>query len=349
VRILIAGLGAIGQRHARNLRALCGDGIELLAFRRRRLPHVVDDELRCDESRDVEAELALTVFEDLDEGLAMRPDAVFVCTPTSGHLEIALRAAAAGCHLFIEKPVSHTLDGTDRLREIVASNKLIVLVGCQWRYHPCVRWLRDLVNAGTLGRLTDAEIEFAEYLPDWHSYEDYRTSYAARSALGGGVVLTQIHDYDLAWWLFGPPRTVVATGGHLSTLDIDVEDAVDARLEGGQVPVRVRQNMAARPARRSITITGEQGSVTADLLAARITTESPATSGIVFADYRRSEMFLDEMKHFCACLTGEEEPVVPLEDGIAVLRVALAVRESMRTGRTVEIFGIAHAGEKTIW
>jgi predicted dehydrogenase len=337
VRILIAGLGAIGQRHARNLRSLYGDGVELLALRRRRLPYVVTDSLQRDDSRNVEAELVVTVFEDLDEALAAGPDGVFVCTPSSRHLEIAQRAATAGCHLFIEKPVSHTLDGIERLRETVAANGLVVLIGCQWRYHPCVRWLRELLQADTLGRLVRVDIEYGDYLPDWHPYEDYRTSYAARADLGGGVVLTQIHDYDLAWWLFGPPRTVTASGGHLSALDIDVEDTAHVHLEGGAVPVRVRQSFASGPARRSITVAGEHGCVTVDLLAARVTTDSPYVSAVSFAGYQRNQMFLDEAKHFQACLAGQEKPAVPLEDGIAVLRVALAVKDAMRTGHAVEI------------
>ena len=337
MRILIAGLGAIGQRHARNLRALGGDAIELLAFRRRRLPHVMTESLERDDSRDVEAELGITAYEDLDEALAAGPDGVFVCTPSSQHLEIAQRAADAGCHLFIEKPLSHTFDGVERLRETAASKGLVVLIGCQWRYHPCVRWLRDRLHAGTEGRLVRAEIEYGEYLPDWHPYEDYRTSYAARAALGGGVVLTQIHDYDLAWWLFGPPRTVTASGGHLSALDIDVEDTVDARLEGGAVPVSVRQSFASRPPRRTISVTGEDGSIVVDLLAARITTDSCAPSAVVFGDYQRNQMFMDEAKHFQACVAGRERSAVPLEDGIAVLQLALAVKDAMRTGRTVEI------------
>jgi predicted dehydrogenase len=337
VRILIAGLGAIGQRHARNLRALCGDGVELLAFRRRRLPDVVTESLERDDSRNVEAELGITAYADLDEALAARPDGVFVCTPSSQHIEIAQRAADAGCHLFIEKPLSHTLDGVDRLRETVASRRLVALVGCQWRYHPCVQWLRDLLRAGTQGRLVRAEIEYGEFLPDWHPYEDYRTSYAARAELGGGVVLTQIHDYDLAWWLFGPPRTVTASGGHRSALDIDVEDTVDARLEGGAVPVSVRQSFASRPPRRTIAVDGERGSVTVDLLAARIGTDSRVASAVAFAGYQRNQMFMDEAIHFEACMAGREKPAVPLEDGIAVLQLALAVKEAMRTGRTVEI------------
>jgi predicted dehydrogenase len=48
-------------------------------------------------------------------------------------------------------------------------------------------------------------------------------------------------------------------------------------------------------------------------------------------------MFMDEVRHFLSCLSGAEQPAVPLQDGIAVLRVALAVKDAIRTGRTVEV------------
>jgi len=337
VRILIAGLGAIGQRHARNLRALHGNSVELLAFRRRRLRHVVTETLEADSTRNVEAELDLTVFENLDEALAARPEAVFVCTPSSQHVDIAQRSADAGCHLFIEKPVSHTLQGIEALRDTVASKSLVALVGCQWRYHPAVRWLRQLLQLDTLGRLARAQIDYQEYLPDWHPYEDYRIAYAARADLGGGVVLTQIHDYDLAWWLFGPIRTVTATGGHLSTLDIDVEDTVQARLEGMAASVCVRQTFASRPPRRAISVTAERGVVTLDLLTGLIATDVDDLSPPSFDGYQRNQMFIDEARHFSACVAGQEQPSIPLDDGIAVLRLALAVKNAMRLGRAVEI------------
>lgn len=337
MRILVAGLGAIGQRHARNLRALRGTAVELHAYRRRRLRHVVTESLAADATRDVEAELGVTVHDDLETALAARPDAVFVCTPSSLHLEVAQRAADAGCHLFIEKPVSHTLDGVERLRSAVAARRLVAMVGCQWRFHPCVLALRDLLLAGVLGPLRSAAIDYAEYLPDWHPYEDYRTSYAARSELGGGVVLTQIHDYDLAWWLFGPPRRVTATGGHASDLEIDVEDTVDATLETALTAVRVRQTFASRPPRRSLTVRGARATASVDLLAARLTVDPPLAPGLVVADYQRNRMFRDEVEHFLDCVAARRTPAIPLDDGIAVLRVALAVKDALRTGRAVDL------------
>lgn len=338
MRILIAGLGAIGQRHARNLRALRPD-VELLAYRTRRLRHVVTEALVRDDSRDIETELGIRAFGALDVALAERPDAVFVCTPTSLHVEVAQQSAEALCHLFIEKPVSHTMEGVERLRATVESGRLVAMVGCQWRFHPLVRQLRALLHSSAFGAVRSAHIDYAEYLPDWHPYEDYRASYAARAELGGGVVLTQIHDYDLARWLFGMPRTVRATGGHLSDLEIDVEDTVDAMLETASVAVRVTQSMATRPPRRSITVEGERGRATLDLLAGRLDVDvrPPLAPVAPIADYQRNQMFVDEAAQFLECLEGRSAPAVPLSEGIEVLRVALAVKESLRTGHTVEL------------
>jgi predicted dehydrogenase len=229
------------------------------------------------------------------------------------------------------------MDGVEKLRETVESNRLVALVGCQWRYHPAVQWLREVLRSAGLGPLVRAEIDYGEYLPDWHPYEDYRTSYAARADLGGGAVLTQIHDYDLAWWLFGPARTVSAVGGRMSDLEIDVEDTVEAQLEGGALPVTIRQSIASRPPRRTVTVEGELGSITVDLLAGRVSSFPRIVAPGAFADYQRNQMFIDEARHFCACVSGLEMPAVPLEEGIAVLRLALAVKEAMRSGRPVEV------------
>jgi len=336
VRILIAGLGAIGQRHARNLRALAGPELELLAYRRRRRPFLVTETLTRDDSVDVERALSLEAHRDLGEALAARPDAVFVCTPSSEHVAIAQQAAEAGCHLFIEKPISHTLGGVERLRHTVSARHVVVLVGCQWRYHPRVRWLRALLETGALGAVREAAIDYQEYLPDWHPYEDYRESYAARAALGGGVVLTQIHDYDLAWWLFGPLRAVTASGGRLSDLEIDVEDTVDASFDGA-TPVRVTQTFARRPARRSIRVAGARGSVRLDLLTGHVDVDGVVAAPPALGGYSRNDMFVEEARHFLACLSGTERPAVPLDEGIEVLRVALAVKEALGSRRRVEI------------
>ena len=99
MKIFIVGLGSIGQRHARNLRALAGDGVDLIAWRS-----------RCLEWPD-EQVLGIRRVGSVAAGLAEHPDAVFITNPSALHLETAQAAANAGCALFIEKPLADRWNG----------------------------------------------------------------------------------------------------------------------------------------------------------------------------------------------------------------------------------------------
>lgn len=145
MKVLIAGLGSVGQRHARNLRALCGAGVEILAYRVRGLPQVITDTMTLDDTVAVEAACGIRSFASLDQSLAERPDAVMVCNPNSLHLQTAMAAAHAGCHLFIEKPLSHTVDGVDELIAVVERQRLVATVGYQLRFHPALARARALL------------------------------------------------------------------------------------------------------------------------------------------------------------------------------------------------------------
>ena len=97
MKVLIIGLGSIGQRHVRNLRALLGDRVEFLAYRVRRLQHVVTPALEADESHNIEREYGIRVFDTLDSALAAGPQAAFICNPSSMHVPAALACVRAGC------------------------------------------------------------------------------------------------------------------------------------------------------------------------------------------------------------------------------------------------------------
>ena len=85
MKVLFVGLGGVGQRHVRNLRAILGQNVEILAWRVRRLSHVVTPTLHADESRDVERVYDIRAFETLAVALAEQPRLAFICNPTSLH------------------------------------------------------------------------------------------------------------------------------------------------------------------------------------------------------------------------------------------------------------------------
>jgi predicted dehydrogenase len=346
LKVLVVGLGAIGQRHVRNVRALLGSEADILAYRVRRLPHVVTPSLETVPGSRVEAEYNIRMFARLDDALAERPAVALICNPTSLHVPVALMCARAGCDLLIEKPVSNDLAGVTELIDEVQRHGLIVMVGYQLRFHPCLRALEQLVGGRSFGSLVSVRAVVGEYLPGWHPYEDYRAMYASRAELGGGVILSQIHEFDYLYALFGMPRRLFAIGGHLSELEIDVEDVASTLMEfniDGQIlPVHLQQDFLQRPASRSCEVLGSRGKVLMDLPSLSLTRydgDGVAGKSQNWDQWNRNEAYQDELRHFLECVRTRSKPVVDLVDGIASLRMALAAKESIATGRVIELDG----------
>ncbi|MEP7292211.1 MAG: Gfo/Idh/MocA family oxidoreductase [Chloroflexota bacterium] len=344
MKALFCGLGSIGQRHLRNLRALLGDSVEILAYRSRGSSPVLNADMTVRAGAELEATYNIRSFSTLDDALAERPEMVFVTNPNTLHLPVALAAARAGCHLFIEKPVSHSLEGVDELVALVERQKLVALVAYQFRFHPGLRWIKAALDAGRIGQLASAHIVNGEYLPDWHPYEDYRETHPARRDLGGGSLRIQTHEIDYALWLFGMPKRLFAAGGQVSRLEVDVEDSVSLLLAceqaGRSFPVHVHLDYLQRPPQRVCEIVGDAGKLRYDYYTGEVVLHdliSRDTETYSFKNRDRNTMFLDELRHFLACIRGDEQPLIDLREGINSLRISLAADESLRTMQSIEL------------
>jgi predicted dehydrogenase len=323
---LVVGCGSIGKRHIRNLLAL-GAG------------HVLAFDVR-DDRRDEAAALGAEAVRDMDDAWRSTPDAVLVATPPSTHVPVALDAARRGCHLFVEKPLADRWDGVDELVAEVRARKLVCLVGCNLRFHPALLELRRLLEGGAIGRALGARIEFGQYLPDWHPWEDYRETYSARRSLGGGVILDAIHELDYATWLLGPVSAVTAFAGHISALEIDTEDvaAILLRFDSGAIG-EVHLDYVQRAYSRSCHLYGEDGSLEWDFRAGvrAYSAASGEWQQYPLPDaWDPNSMYVEELRHLLRCLAGSERPALDAEGAAEVLRIALAARASAAAGRTVD-------------
>ncbi len=344
MKVLIAGLGSVGQRHVRNLRTLLGPGVELTAYRVRKLAPVLTEDMAVEAGTDVETRYDIRACDRLEDALAGRPDAVLVCNPTRHHVPVALAAAAAGCHLLVEKPLSDRYEGVEDLIRVVEQKRLVAVVGYQMRFHPALQQIRTLLDRQTIGRVLAVRAQFGEFLPAVHPYEDYRCSYAARSDLGGGVVLSHSHELDYLYWLFGLPRRIFALGGHLSRLEMDVEDTASILMEsvvdGHPVPVHLSQHFSQRPPGRSLEIVGDAGTIRLDFqtLTFEVVDEHGALASTrPLTGFDRNDLFLNELRHFLACVRGEAQPSATLRDGAQSLRMALAAQQSIKSGEVVDL------------
>lgn len=326
MKFLIAGFGSIGRRHFRNLLTLGERDILFLRSGRSTLP---DDEIA-----------GYPEETDLDAALEHHPDAVIVATPTALHLEVAIPAADAGCHLFIEKPISDTLARINLLEDSVKKGGSRVFVGFQFRFNPSLIKIRQLLYERSFGKPLSFRVHWGEYLPGWHPWEDYRQGYSARKDLGGGVVLTLCHPLDYIRWMFGDVNSLWAFTANRSDLGLEVEDVAEIGLllRDGVIG-SVHLDYFQRPSSHSLEIICSNGMIRWDnqtgiieMYDAKCETWKSDPPPIGF---ERNQMFLSEMKHFLDVIRGNTIPVCDLKDGIKSLELTLAVHKSARDGRII--------------
>lgn len=327
MKILIAGLGSIGRRHLHNLAVSGVDDILLYRTHKSTLP---DDGLA-----------GFPVEENLEAALDQQPVAVIVSNPTALHLNVAIPAARAGCHLLLEKPVAEKLDQqVEELVSAVGINKVKTLVGFQFRFHPVLEKVKGILDSGQLGRPLSFHVHWGEYLPGWHPWEDYRLSYAARKDLGGGVVNTLCHPLDYCRWLFGEVRSVTALTGKVSDLDLNVEDFAEIilTLENDCVG-SIHLDYFQRPPSHWIEINCENGQIRWDSATggARIYRVGDDSWESIEPPqgFQRNDLFLAEIEHFLEVVKGDSASRCTLADGIAALKLTEMVHESSLRGKRI--------------
>lgn len=320
----MVGCGSIGRRHIGNLLGL---GVREVA--------AVDT--RADRRDEAAAEFDIPTHARLADAWSGEPTVAVIATPPAAHLEPAMEAVRRGCHLFVEKPLAASLEGTDELADAARAQCLVTLVGCNLRFHPGLRRLHTWLSDGAVGRVVSARLSFGQYLPDWHPWEDYRQGYSARQALGGGVILDAIHEIDYGRWLLGEIEAVSCFAGRLSRLEIDSEDtaAIIVTFASGALG-EIHLDYVQRPYGRTCQIIGDEGTLVWDYVAREVRLYRASTGkwevSVDPEQWTANEMYVDELRHLLSCLAGEAEPLVDIVEGRRVLEIALAARESARDG-----------------
>lgn len=341
-KVLFVGLGGIGQRHLRNLKQIKGDSVKVYAYRKRNSQFVLNNKLEVIHNEELNTKYGIICVNSLDEAFQKGVDTVFICNPTSLHMEILMEAVKSGCNVFLEKPIAPDLEGIEETEQIIRKNRNIVFVGYQNRFHPCIIMAKKLVENRKIGNILAVNAEIGECVKNWHKYEDYRNMYACRKDLGGGVVVTQIHELDYLYYLFGVPKTIYAIGGKLSDLEIDVEDVVNIlmgyEIGGNYIPVNVYEDYIQVPARRKCRIIGTKGKIEFDLLSStfKLYNELGEIEYQEIYEFERNNMFLSEMKEFIDCIEKDRDSAISFNEGKKSLEMAVAVKESMKTGKPVE-------------
>lgn len=297
---LVVGQGSIGQRHARILSAL---GLATRAVSRRANP-------------------SPSVFPSLGEALSDgQPDYVVIASATHEHQRDLERLAGLGFRgrVLVEKPLF------DQALPLPVHDFAALHVAYNLRYHPLILALRDLCLSD---RICSAQVYVGQYLPSWRPGTDYRASYSAKAAEGGGVLRDLSHELDYLLWMLGDWQAVTASGGHVSDLEIDSDDVFTLLVQTARCPmVAVQMNYLDRVGRREITVTTTTRTLRADLVANRLWIDGTETA---FTPLERDATY--QAMHLDLLGAAEARLACTLAEGLSVMEL-IAAAEAASFGK----------------
>jgi len=309
-RVGVVGAGSLGFHHIRILRDL--PEAKLSGF----------VETRPERAREVEKELGVKAHPSLDS-LLDASDAVIIVVPTSKHFAVANVAIERGKHVFIEKPITTTLEEADKLLELARRKSVLVQIGHIERFNQAVRAALPHVKKP---RFIDSE-RLAPFSP--------------RGSDVAVVLDLMIHDIDLLLTLVGSDaKTISAVGVPVLTPTLDIANARVTFTSGAVA--NITSSRISRERKRKIRIFQQSGYLSLDLAAGtgeffRLRSDIDPTEVrsapadiTAFVDRIKleappGEPLKLELESFVAALKGEGPVVVTGEEGRLALGVALQI------------------------
>jgi len=225
MRILIIGLGSIGQRHLQNIKKL-NIKTQIAStsdLRNRKLINLNGKITKFN----ILDKYTIKYLKDKKEINLFKPDSVFVCNESIYHFKTIKPFLENNTDLFIEKPLVTNKKQITLTKKYLIKSKSITAVGFQERFNPAIIYIKKLLN--NKNKIISGNFQWNTYLPNHRPWQNFKESYASKKELGGGVINSLSHELDLICNFFGLPQKVLAYKNK-SILDIDAEENISAIL-----------------------------------------------------------------------------------------------------------------------
>lgn len=303
MKILIIGLGSIGKKHVKAIKSILPNA-EIFALR----SNITAEKLP-----------GVTNIFNLVEIASVTIDFAIISNLTSEHKKTIAQLILFGFPLFIEKPVTSSLDIED-LINLVESKGISTYVACNLRFLDCIRFVKDKLSQSQHKKLNEVNVYCGSYLPDWRPNTDFRKTYSANIELGGGVHIDLIHELDYIYWLFGSPNKVKRTFKSQSSLLISSFDYANYVLDYDGFCTSVILNYYRKDPKRNLELVFEDETWNVDLLKNQIV----CNNKIIFSSEQRiTDTYKQQMEYFIKCLNSRNETFNTVSIAYDVLKICL--------------------------
>jgi predicted dehydrogenase len=321
MKILIVGTGSIGMRHLRNCLAI-DHSISITAVSRSK--------------SHIEEFPTIKIFATISAAYEeqQKYDAAIVATPTSLHVENCVDLIENGIKkIYLEKPVAQNLDHVDSLVALAKAKNVAVFVGFDLRFDLGLNHVKSLLEKKAIGNLISFQAEVGQYLPDWRQGTNYKEGMSAKVALGGGVMLDLIHEFDYLSWILGGFQRVFGFHKKIETLDIETEGIAVNILEtkAGVLGV-LSLDYIQKALNRNSKFIGDAGTIEWNYVTAEVKWNTHANQEWQYFDYKnvaRNDRFIAILGAFLkADSPSIDDRLTSLEEGIQALRIVIQAKNS---------------------
>jgi predicted dehydrogenase len=335
MKIAIIGFGFMGGMHAQIYQAL--PGVELAA--------VVDINIAGANRRLAALGLNIPAYTTLTELLASSDvQAVDICSPTGQHIELAVEAASAGKHLFIEKPLAFNTKACEQIENAIQLTGVFAQVGHCIRFWPEYMALKSMIESGELGALKSLSLARRSARPGGGNPQHWVNN---EKLSGGAVFDMHVHDTDFVLHLFGLPQSVFSStaqgmsgSDHIFTHYQYADVAVHA--EGGwDYPQHYGFYMGFEAVLEEGTLAYHSNAAATLTLTKRdqvtmpVSVEQPGPKESATGSGNISALgaYFNELEYFTACIKANKAPeIATIAQASESIHVLCAELESARSG-----------------
>ena len=334
MKVGLVGLGSIGRRHIKNLVSLSKE-LEIT-------------EIRCYDRDCNRLESIASLQSDLispKKDLANTvedSEIAFVCVPTAFHLPVTeeIRAYNNQLHIYLEKPISHSLLGCEELVYKQIESGKVLAIGYMLPNHPLLKQIEEILKSNRLGKVLSVRAESGFYLPNWHPWENYQDFYMSSKYAGGGALLDSSHEINYLQWLFGDIVEVSGYLGTVSELKITSDDLALGILKFtngiiGQLQLDLLQFEESRECK----IIGENGILIADFtkneLRYYLNQDKEWTTLKLEIDFE--DIYLTQIREFFKLCKGQKASLVTGMQALKTMHVIEGIRRSHTYSTSVKL------------
>lgn len=304
MKVCFIGSGSIGTRHIKNLSHICSTrniSLQIDLFRETRKPLSAGiDTLVCE------------LIYDYDK-LPIGYDAIFITNPTHMHYETLKKVLTHTNCFFIEKPIFE--NSLKDLSPFLNDDKKYY-IACPLRYTNVLLKAAEVVKKESI--LSVRAIS-SSYLPKWRKNIDYRETYSAHKAQGGGVRIDLIHEWDYIISLFGYPKEVYSLSNKMSNLEIDSEDIAVYIAQYKDKIIELHLDYFGMYTQRSLEFITTENNYIFDIYNSIIYCNGRVISRF---DESPNDMYIREMEHFLKIVQCEDTSKNNIQTAIATIQVA---------------------------